>query len=225
MDPGDARSLDGLTGPGFCVTIGDMKGEGIRSAKRPYRMVARAEAARATANRVLDVALELFTDRPYEDVSVEEIAQRAEVTKRTVLRRFGSKEALFLAAMERGGREEMQARDEASVRDVPAAVANVVAHYERWGANRLRLLSQEDRIAVVAEDVEIGRRYHWSWVERTFAPLIAGLKGAARRRRIAALVALTDVYTWKLLRRDLGLSQAETERTLAELIHKLEGEL
>jgi AcrR family transcriptional regulator len=202
-----------------------MKGEGIRSAKRPYRMVARAEAARATANRVLDVALELFTDRPYEDVSVEEIAQRAEVTKRTVLRRFGSKEALFLAAMERGGREEMQARDEASVRDVPAAVANVVAHYERWGANRLRLLSQEDRIAVVAEDVEIGRRYHWSWVERTFAPLIAGLKGAARRRRIAALVALTDVYTWKLLRRDLGLSQAETERTLAELIHKLEGEL
>jgi len=39
-------------------------------------MVARADAARATANRVLAVALEPFTDRPSEDVSVDEIAQR-----------------------------------------------------------------------------------------------------------------------------------------------------
>jgi AcrR family transcriptional regulator len=201
-----------------------MKDEGVRSSKRPYRMVARADAAVATANRVLDVALVLFTERSYEDVSVEEIARRARVTKRTVLRRFGSKEALFLAAMERGGREEMRARDEAPVGDVAGAVANVVEHYERWGANRLRLLAQEDRIAVVAQDVEIGRRYHWSWVERTFAPVIDGLTGAARKRRIAALVALTDVYTWKLLRRDLGLSKGDTERTLVEVIDKLEGE-
>ncbi len=201
-----------------------MKEENARTSLRPYRMVARADAARATAERVLDVALELFTARPYEDVSVEEIAQHAEVTRRTVLRRFGSKEALFLAAMERGGREEMRARDEAPVGDVAAAVVNVVAHYERWGANRLRLLSQQDRIPVVAEDVQIGRRYHWSWVERTFAPLIDGLTGAARKRRIATLVVLTDVYTWKLLRRDLGLSQADTNRTLIELIDKLKGE-
>ena len=202
-----------------------MNDEGVGTPKRPYRMVARADAAHATAQRVLDVALELFTARPYEDVSVEEIAQQAEVAKRTVLRRFGSKEALFLAAMERAGREEMRARDEAPVGDVAAAVANVVAHYERWGANRLRLLSQEDRIAVVAEDVQIGRRYHWSWVERTFAPLIDGLTGAARKRRVAALVVLTDVYTWKLLRLDLGLSQTDTKRTLVELIDKLKGEL
>lgn len=192
--------------------------------KRPYRMVARADAARATGSRVLDVAVELFTDKPYEDVSLEEIARRAQVTKRTVLRRFGSKEALFLTAMERAGREEMRARDAAPVGDLAGAVANVVEHYERWGANRLRLLAQEDRIAVVAEDVEAGRRYHWSWVQRTFAPLIDGLEGAARKRRIAALVTLTDVYTWKLLRRDLGLSRADTERTLVELISKLEGE-
>lgn len=201
-----------------------MKYEGVHAGKRPYRMVARADAARATGNRVLDVAVELFTDKPYEDVSLEEIAQRAQVTKRTVLRRFGSKEALFLTAMERAGREEMRARDAAPVGDLAGAVANVVEHYERWGANRLRLLAQEDRIAVVAEDVEAGRRYHWSWVQRTFAPLIDGLKGAARKRRIAALVTLTDVYTWKLLRRDHGLSQADTERTLVELISKLEGE-
>jgi AcrR family transcriptional regulator len=206
----------------FSVTIGDMKDE-VQAGRRPYRMTARADAARATASRVLDVAVELFTERPYEDVALEEVAGQAQVAKRTVLRRFGSKEALFVAAMERATREEMRRRDAAPVGDVAGAVANVLDHYERFGANRLRLLSQEDRIAVVAENVEAGRRYHWSWVERTFAPLIEGRNGAAKKRRIATLVALTDVYTWKLLRRDLGLSRAETERTLVELIHKLEG--
>jgi AcrR family transcriptional regulator len=186
-------------------------------------MTARAEAARATAARVLDVAVELFTERAYEDVSLEDVAERARVTKRTVLRRFGSKEALFLAAMEHASREEVRRRDAAPVGDVAGVVANVVGHYERFGANRLRLLSQADRIAVVAENVQAGRQYHWSWVERTFAPLIEGREGAAKKRRIAALVALTDVYTWKLLRRDLGLSRVDTERTLVELINKLAG--
>jgi hypothetical protein len=71
---------------------------------------------------------------------------------------------------------------------------------------------------LVAEHVRGGRTYHRGWVERTFAPQLAGLRGPARKRRIAALVAATDVYTWKLLRLDLGLSQAETERTLVEMI-------
>src|ERR1043166_5026273 len=181
-------------------------------------MGARAEGARATGKRGLDVAVHLFTDKPYEDVSLEEVAEQAEVTKRTVLRRFGSKDELFVASMNQAADEMMTQRDAAPVGNVAGAVANVVEHYERWGANRLRLLSQEDRIAVVAENVESGRRYHWSWVERTFAPYIAGLKGGARRRRIAVLVALTDVYTWKLLRRDLRLSRRDTERGLVELI-------
>ena len=200
-----------------------MNDAAVGAEKRRYRMRVRAEAARATAGRVLAVALELFTEKPYEDVSLEEVAEAAGVTKRTVLRRFGSKERLFVAATELAGAEVMRQRDAAPVGDVAGAVANLVEHYECWGPNRLRMLAQEDRIPVVAENVAVGRRYHWSWVERTFAPLLDGLGGAARKRRIAGLVALTDVYTWKLLRRDLGLSRADTERTLVELISKVEG--
>ena len=62
-------------------------------------MVARAEAAESTARRVLDAAFRLFTDNPYEEVSLDRVAEKAEVTKRTVLRRFGSKETLFGEAM------------------------------------------------------------------------------------------------------------------------------
>jgi AcrR family transcriptional regulator len=196
----------------------------MEARRRPYRMSARADAAQETANRVLAVALELFTERPYEDVSLEEVAGGARVTKRTVIRRFGSKDALFVAAMASVVPEITLQRGAAPVGDVAGAVRNLIDHYERWGPNRLRLLSQEDRIAVVAEVVEDGRRFHAAWVERTFAPLLEGLEGGARRRRLLGLVALTDVYTWKLLRRDLGLGRAEVERTLVELIDELRRE-
>lgn len=184
-------------------------------------MVARAENTRRTVERVLDVAVTLFTDHPYDEVSLEQIAQRAGVTKRTVLRRFDSKESLFVAAMERARDEMVLQRQTAPVGDVPGAVRNLLDHYERWGRNRLRLLSQEDRIPVVADHVRGGRDYHRSWVEHTFAPLVADLSGAARKRRVVALVALTDVYTWKLLRHDLDLARAEVERTLVESIAML----
>jgi AcrR family transcriptional regulator len=158
-----------------------MKEEEDPPARRPYRMGARADAAAATADRVLEVAFERFTERPYEDVALEEIARLAGVAKRTVLRRFGSKEELFVAAMMERARAEMRRRDETPVGDVAGAVATVVASYERFGANRLRLLAQEDRIPVVAENVEGGRRYHRSWVERTFAPFLGAASGGTGR--------------------------------------------
>ena len=191
--------------------------------RRPYRMAVRAEAEEATLKRVLDVAVRLFTDKPYDDVSLELVAGEAGVSKRTVLRRFGSKEALFGEAMTQARDEMIAHRQAAPVGDVAGAVANVVGQYERWGTNRLRLLEQEDRIPLIAEWVQGGREWHWGWVERVFAPQLKGVRGAERKRRVAALVVLTDVYTWRLLRLDLKLSRADTERTLVDLINRLEG--
>jgi AcrR family transcriptional regulator len=186
-------------------------------------MGVRAEAAEATLKRVLHVAVRLFTDNPYDDVSLERVAAEAGVSKRTVLRRFGSKDALFGAAMTQARDEMIAYRQAAPVGDVAGAVANVVGQYERWGTNRLRLLEQEDRIPLIAEWVQGGRQWHWGWVERVFAPQLKGRRGAEHRRRVAALVVLTDVYTWRLLRLDLKLSRADTERTLVDLIKRLEG--
>ena len=48
---------------------------------------------------------------------------------------------------------------------------------------------------------------------------LAGRVGVERRRRLAQLVAICDVYTWKLLRRDQGLSR---ERTAAAIRHMVQ---
>lgn len=194
------------------------------SGRRAYRMRARAEATQATATAVLTAAIALFTDQPYDEVSLHEVAAQAGVTQRTVIRRFGSKERLFVAAMDHAVADMVREREQAPTDDVAGAVRNVIDHYERWGTNRLRMISQEDRIPVIREHVQLGRRMHHEWAERTFPSALAGLSGAARAQRVTGLVLLTDLYTWKLLRRDLGLSRAQTERTITELITALQRE-
>jgi AcrR family transcriptional regulator len=54
-------------------------------------MSARAEAAEATGERILDAALELFGERPTDQIPLDEVASRAGVSVQTVIRRFGGK--------------------------------------------------------------------------------------------------------------------------------------
>ena len=192
--------------------------------KRPYRMRARAEAAAETRRRILEATIELHRERFWDQVSLEDIAERAGVTVRTVIRRFGSKERLIEAAAEEGTRRVMHQRYQAPVGDIEGAVNNLVDHYEEWADSALWLLAQEERVAAFRSITEAARAFHHEWVERTFAPLLAKRTGEARRRLLAELIAVCDVYFWKLLRRDLGLSREQTELAIRETILALKGE-
>jgi AcrR family transcriptional regulator len=192
--------------------------------KRQYRMRARAEAAAETGRRILEAVIELHMERYYDQVSLEDVAERAGVTVQTVIRRFGSKERLIVAATEAANRQVVRQRDQAPVGDIEGAVKNLVDHYEEWGDGVLRLLAQEERVVAFRAVTDAGRALHYEWVERVFAPLLAKRAGKARRRLLAELIAICDVYFWKLLRRDLGLSRAQTELAIRETILALEGE-
>ena len=192
--------------------------------KRPYRMRARAEAATETGRRILEAVIELHRERFWDQVSLEDIAERAGVTVQTVIRRFGSKERLIETAAEEGTRQVMRQRERAPVGDIEGAVENLVDHYEEWADSALRLLAQEERVPAFRSVTDAARAFHYEWVERTFAPLLAKREGAARQRLLAELVAICDVYFWKLLRRDMGLSREQTELAIRETILALEGE-
>ncbi len=69
--------------------------------------------------------------------------------------------------------------------------------------------------------MQMGRAGHQAWVEQMFPAALAGLRGKARARRIAQLVAVTDVYSWKLLRRDKGLDRDQTITAMRELVAAL----
>ena len=67
---------------------------------RTYRMRARAEAAEQTRLRIIGAAIELAFEKPVAAITLPVIAERASVSVQTVLRQFGSREALI----ERGRR-------------------------------------------------------------------------------------------------------------------------
>ncbi len=186
---------------------------------RSYSMRTRAKATAETGRRILGAMERLLALRPYDQITLGAVASGAGVTLQTVLRRFGSKEALFTIGAADARARILTQRGAAPSGNLPEAVQNLFDHYEEWGAIVLRLLEQEEQIPRIARLVRAGRATHAAWVERVFAAALP--RGRARARRRAQLIAATDVYVWKLFRRDLGMKRAEAERAVLEMVQAI----
>ena len=175
-------------------------------------MTTRAEAAEATRRRVLDATVTLAGERPFAEITLDAVAERASVSVKTVLRHFGSRDALVESALK-------QAYDEVMAERVPprgdcdAALTVLIDHYEKRGGVVLAMLADEN--APRAERMTTtGRMAHREWVEAVFGERLPG-RSDARSRLIDVLVVATDVYAWKLLRLDRGLSVEEVHDRMA----------
>lgn len=193
------------------------------SGTRPYVMTRRASAAEDTRVRILDAMGELFLERPLAQITLGQVAERAGVTVQTVIRRFGDKDGLNAAAAAHGLSAVANTRDAAPVGDLRGALENLTEHYETSSRLALKMLAEEHDSPVMEEITGRGRAYHRAWCERVFAPSLDGLAGAERARRLAQFVAVCDVYTWKLLRLDAGLSRPQYILALTELLEPLLG--
>ena len=191
------------------------------AATRSYVMRERARTTAETGVRIVEATIELFAELPYSQLTLARVAERAGVTVQTVIRRFGDKEGLVAAAAAHVSSEVSAQRGAAPVGDLRGIVENLVSHYEAAGGIAMRLLAEEESSSTIAAITHAGRAYHRDWCLRVFAPWLVGLRGVARERRVAQLVAVCDVYTWKLLRRDAGLSRTQTRTALLELLEPL----
>jgi len=169
---------------------------------RGYRMGARAEAAAETAHDILAAAAALWRERPIDEITLDEIAARAGVSVRTVIRRFGSRDGVIAACIEADAAGIVAERDEAEAGDVAGALAVLLAHYERDGDAVLRTLALEEKVPEARAIATAGRAGHRDWCARVFAPHLPPDTDADHAIRLDAVVAATDLYTWKLLRRD-----------------------
>ena len=191
---------------------------GTAARPRPYRMQARANAAARTRDRILRAVLDLHVERFHDQITLEDVARRAEVTVQTVLRGFGSRERLIAAAGHYAENVVLAQRATAPIGDVDGAVKNLLEHYEMWGRSALRLLAQEERVPQLRALADRGRAVHYAWVDRTFAPFVARRPNSRLR---AQLIALTDVFVWKLLRLDLRLGRTETASVLKDMLRRI----
>lgn len=184
-------------------------------------MTTRAAAAELTRERILEAAGNAFLHGWYDDVTLREIAADAGVALQTVVNHFGNKEALFGVAAERISETIKSLRWTVAAGDLERAASTLVDDYEQTGDFTLRTLAIEERVPVVRPVLAGGRRNHQEWVEHVFGAALTGLSGADRTRRVAQLVVATDVFTWKLLRRDKGLSRDQTITAIRELVEAL----
>ena len=186
---------------------------------RAYTMRARADAKAATRLRVLRAVLELSEEKMTIEITLDEVASRAGTSVQTVLRHFGSRDGLLDEAVKLASAEVEQER-RAPVGDIGGAIRAIVAHYERRGDFVVRLLGQEHdpRVAAV---VGPGKLLHRRWVEDVFRPQLDARRPRDRDALVDLLAVATDVYTWKLLRRDRGLGSATTVKRMYSLVAAL----
>lgn len=187
---------------------------------RPYRMRVRADATAATRARIVDAVIALGYDDLDVDPTLERVAARAGVSAQTVLRHFGSREAVLDAALETAQRGVVEERVP-TAGGPDAALTALLAHYELRGRFSLEMLARERTDARARAVTEPGKRLHRHWVESAFAERLAGRDEVERDALVDLLVVATDVFTWKLLHLDRGLPAAvvlDRMRTLTDAI-------
>jgi AcrR family transcriptional regulator len=181
---------------------------------RSYNMRARAASAEATRHRILDTAASLLKSRFRSEIRLEDVAVGAQVTIQTIINVFGGRSALLDQALAELLRDLRSQRLRSNPGDIEGAIAALIEHYEQFGDLVIRNLAENaDR-----ELIETGKAGHRQWVQRQFAPYMAKLEAKDRRLLTDQLVCACDVYTWKLLRRDMGRSRPESESTILAIV-------
>jgi AcrR family transcriptional regulator len=190
----------------------------LETAPRAYTQRARAESSEATARRIVEAFVDRLLEQWLDEITLDNIAAEAGVTVQTVVRRFGSKEGLLVEAVKTIG-AQINAQRAAPPGDIDRLVKNLFGDYERTGDSVIRLLSLEGRHPGLKEVLDFGRGEHRGWVSRAFEPSLSLLEPSARKSALDALIVVSDVYSWKLLRRDMRRSVGVAEATMKSLIH------
>ena len=193
--------------------------------KRQYVMTARSAKAEATRERICESVMELYREKSLDGFTLDDVARRAGTTVQTVLRVFKSKGNLVIEALDRltkKGSPHVIGRPGGFAPtppgDVAAAVAAIVEVYETIGDLVISNLANEQRNPELKPLLDQGRENHREWVKSVFAPQLKRRASNARTQLFNALAVLTDVYTWKILRRDQSLARTGAEAVIRQMI-------
>lgn len=189
-------------------------------APRGYTLGKRAESAAATRRRILDAAIDLYSDRGIDGTTLTAVAERADVARGTILNHFGTAENLLgeslghlLERLELPDERILDGLDgwEARVR---AFVDAMIAFQERSTPWWTTFESEMQRPALQAREAE-----YWQSFEQLLAAAL-GPELAANPRAGAIVVALSHpatagTFAWTYER--AGLPKDEARAFIADL--------
>jgi AcrR family transcriptional regulator len=169
----------------------------------------------ATRNAILEAAVDLFLERQSDGFSVQEVADRAGLTHRTVYRYFPTRQELLGATAERLAPAVVDERfaEVSTVEEWIDAVGPHFAHTEaKFELVRkvvAALFNSED-LRLFGRDIRERDTRRWEVFRRQFPHLPEG----DARRTFATLRHLMSSTSYVLYRRRFGLSPTETTEAI-----------
>lgn len=163
--------------------------------------------------RLTQAAFDLFTERGFDDVTVEEIAERAEVSKSTLFRYFDTKEDLLLV----GARMHRDAllsalsdrpTDEPVLTSLRSALQSMAVDYQADRAVAIQ------RNRIIAESPALGARSlerQAAWEDGLAAGILPRLAGSADAETRAAVLAAAAMAVVRVATRRWIAADDDTE--------------
>lgn len=194
---------------------------------RPDVRKRHAEQREATRRRILDVARELVEDRPWSEVSIDDVTKGAELTRTAFYRHFADQQALLLALLEDVGLQLgavanpwQRYEGEEPVEAARATLRDLTDIFHAHG-RLLRAIADEatrNRDVATLYYEELGGRLIASSAERIAADVAAGRSTVQDPEEVAAaLVWMNERFLQERFgRRPLGDPQRAAD-ALAEV--------
>jgi len=189
-------------------------------------MAKRAEEVDATRRQILDAVVDVAAASGLEALTMQAVAERADVAVRTVYNHFESRDDLVASALARLAAETRSVGMSVTVdgrgpRDALLAFVDAYAgSYEAQG-DGLRVLMDSLAVEVVADVVREVR----TWRRRRLRSLVRAAEGSGDLRVPVAeavdVAYLATAYaTWATLTGDMGLSASAARGLLRSLVDR-----
>jgi AcrR family transcriptional regulator len=192
---------------------------------RKYESFARREAKQDTRDRILDAVVDVVTREGVHAFTVQNVADAAGVSHRTVYRHFATREALLDGLDEmlerRGLAAGLVQHEEFSVEGMPALVHKMFPAFDAW---------RDGMAAYVVISIALGRRVP-GFDERTrllredVARAFPGLTPDEVVEAGSVLRLLGSTRTWYLLTQEQQMSTAAAARATSSAISAILADL
>jgi AraC-like DNA-binding protein len=193
----------------------------MKSSARSYDNSTRAKKADQTRRTIIRATEALWKKLPIHDITLEQVARESNVTVRTIIRKFGTKERLFEACITEETPAFLKGRQVSTPGDVGEALRNLLNSYEEMGEAGIRTIYAENELEIARKIGELGRKEHRQWCVDVFGPYLPSKNSTSYETKLIAFIAATEIYLWKLMRHDLGLSKAKTYEIFKTLVEGL----
>lgn len=208
------------------------------SVKRSYHSPRRKEQAKATRAAILEAAHELFLANGYAETSIDEIADRARVSRQTVYDSVGDKASLLYAVGER----VVMSQDD----------VGPIVESDRWGAlteepgraARIRMAAaltremwesgmaefewmtyeaagSDPRLKEMLAEAIQEKRHNTEAVARLLVPEDTPQSDETFQKAVELITAIDSAYVVRTLTNDFGWSYDDYEEWLTKLISRL----